>query len=144
MCNKQQTITLFVRRRKNILSSNGLRNETIRNNATQYFYDMGKLEVAIKKLILYKSGDSNSDILRRKIALYSFAEIFLIMLLLVFSFFLFRLMVGWFLMKDDSMALKCRARVLSFFYAPKQKFYLKHYTPNWTKKNEAYACNSFY
>lgn len=54
---------------------------------------MGK-RVTISKLFKSKENLSDSDQLKKKIFLYSLAEVGLIALLFIFSFFLFRVLVG--------------------------------------------------
>lgn len=49
---------------------------------------------SIFKLLLSKDELSDSQLLRRKIFLYTLAEIGLVLLLFGFSFFLFQIMVG--------------------------------------------------
>lgn len=44
--------------------------------------------------LFFKENMSDSDMLKRKIFIYSVAEVVLIVLLFGFSFFLFRIMVG--------------------------------------------------
>lgn len=54
---------------------------------------MGK-RMAISNLFKSKDKLSDSDQLKKKIFLYSLAEVGLIALLFIFSFFLFRVLIG--------------------------------------------------